>query len=64
MKEALVSVVMPAYNAEKYIEQAIRSVQNQSYSNWELLICDDCSSDNTTHIIKKYQKKDDRIKLF
>jgi teichuronic acid biosynthesis glycosyltransferase TuaG len=53
MKEALVSVVMPAYNAEKYIEQAIRSVQNQSYSNWELLICDDCSSDNTTHIIKK-----------
>ena len=46
-EEALVSVIMPAYNAEKYIEEAISSVVSQTYENWELLILDDCSSDRT-----------------
>ncbi|MFW7385519.1 glycosyltransferase family 2 protein [Vagococcus fluvialis] len=64
MNEPLVSIIMPAYNAEKYIEEAIQSVQNQSYQNWELLICDDCSTDNTVKIIENKIKKDLRIKLF
>ena len=54
---------MPAYNSEKYIAQAIGSVLNQNYTNWELIIINDCSTDNTEQIIKSYQKKDRRIKL-
>ncbi len=57
----LVSVVMPAYNASKFIGRAIESVLSQSYSNIELVITDDASTDNTCEIIKKY--KDDRVKL-
>ena len=48
---------MPAYNSEKYISQAIESVLNQSYTKWELIIINDCSTDNTEQIIKKYQQK-------
>ena len=47
MKDSLISVVMPAYNAEKYIEQAIDSILKQSYINIELLIADDGSTDKT-----------------
>ena len=54
---------MPAYNSEKYIAQAIESVLNQNYTNWELIIINDCSTDNTEQIIKSYQKKDRRIKM-
>lgn len=58
-KEAeLCSIIMPAYNSEKYIAQAIESVLNQSHTNWELIIINDCSTDNTEQIIKKYQQKD------
>lgn len=63
MKEPLVSIIMPAYNAEKYIKKAIESVQKQDYQNWELLICDDCSVDLTKEIIKNYISGDKRIKL-
>lgn len=59
----MVSVVMPAYNAEKYIKETIESVQKQTVSNWELIIVDDCSSDQTRMIIQEIQKKDERIKL-
>jgi len=55
---------MPAYNAGKYIEQAIQCILNQTYTNWELLITDDASTDNTNEIIKKYALKDSRIKCF
>ena len=58
----LVSVIMPAYNAEKYIGQAVESIINQTYSNWELIIVDDKSIDNTLNIIKEY--KDERIKVY
>lgn len=58
----LVSIVMPSYNSEKYIKASIDSVVNQSYTNWELLIVDDCSTDKTVDIIKSF--KDERIKLF
>ncbi|HLR41723.1 MAG TPA: glycosyltransferase family 2 protein [Pseudogracilibacillus sp.] len=57
----LVSIVTPTYNSEVFIEETIQSILNQSYMNWELLIVDDCSTDNTVDIIKRYT--DERIKL-
>lgn len=57
MKNPLVSVIMPVYNGEKFIAQAIVSILAQSYQNFELLIVDDCSFDNTAKIIKYYQKR-------
>lgn len=59
-----VSIIMPNYNCEKFLEETINSVINQTYTNWELLIVDDCSTDGSVEIIKSYFKKDDRIKLF
>ncbi len=56
----LVSVIMPAYNCDKYIADAIRSVLAQTYSNWELLIVDDCSTDQTAQIIASFD--DPRIR--
>lgn len=50
----LVSIIMPSYNSEKYIANSIRSVFAQTYTNWELLIVDDCSTDNTVEVIKPY----------
>ncbi|ELA8731790.1 glycosyltransferase family 2 protein, partial [Morganella morganii] len=61
MKTPLISVIMPAYNAEKYISDSIDSVLNQSIQNFELIIIDDNSQDNTTNIINKYN--DPRIVL-
>ncbi len=58
----LVSILMPAYNAEDTINEAIDSVLQQSYSNFELLIQDDCSSDTTSSLIEAYD--DERIKFF
>ena len=56
----LVSIIMPSYNTAKYIVNAIHSVLQQTYSNWELIIVDDCSTDNTDEIIKPFLV-DDRI---
>jgi len=55
---------MPAYNAEKYIEAAIKSVQKQDYSDWELIIVDDGSTDSTAFKIQQVSKNDNRIKYF
>ena len=55
---------MPAYNAEKYISQAIDSVQRQTYQEWELIIVDDASTDNTYKIAQEFCQKDSRVKLF
>lgn len=63
MVERLVSVITPAYNAEKYISSAIESVLAQTYTNWEMIIVDDGSTDSTAEIIKKYLK-DNRIKYY
>lgn len=60
----LVSVVMPVYNAEKYLSQAIESILNQTYKNFEFIIIDDCSTDKSWEIIQKYAKKDKRINSF
>ena len=56
MSQDLVSVIMPSYNTEKYILDSIQSVQAQTYANWELIIVDDCSTDNTVEIVKKHIK--------
>lgn len=62
MQEGLVSIVTPVYNAERFIKETIDSVISQTYSNWELILVDDCSSDSSADIISEYIKKDDRIK--
>ena len=59
-----VSIIMPVYNAEKYVSEAIESVRNQSYENWELIIVDDGSTDRSPEIINAYSRKDPRIKSF
>ena len=58
----MVSIVMPAYNVEKYIAESIRSIQEQSYGDWELLIVDDDSSDGTAEIIAAFMETDQRIR--
>ena len=59
--QPLVSVIMPSYNAEKYIAESIESVLHQTYANWGLVITDDCSTDRTTDIVKSYCQQDQRI---
>src|SRR6266404_2888512 len=63
-KEPLVSVIMPAWNNEHYIEAAIDSLLRQTYRNWELIVVNDCSSDKTGEVIDRLAKKDKRIKAF
>lgn len=59
----LISIIMAAYNAEKTIRQAIDSVLKQTYSEWELLVVDDCSQDQTIAIVKDFSLKDSRVRL-
>lgn len=59
-----VSIITPVYNCEKLISQTIDCVLNQTYEDWELLLVDDCSTDKSAEIIKKYVKKDKRIRYF
>ena len=58
-----ISVVIPVYNSEKTITYCIRSVQNQKMSDIEIILVDDYSTDNSTNLIRKFQKNDKRIKL-
>lgn len=60
----LVSIVIPSYNCANYIADTIRSIQDQTYANWELLITDDCSTDNSIQVINSFTETDPRIKLF
>ena len=62
-KEELVSIVTPVYNSEKFISETIQTVKNQTYQNWELLLVNDYSTDNSENVIREYEKQDDRIKL-
>ena len=64
MVEGLVSVITPTYNCGKFIGATIASVQNQDYNNWEMIIVDDCSQDETKNIVTEIAAKDDRIKYF
>lgn len=61
MIDKLVSIITPCYNGEKYIEETIESVRKQSYINWEMIVVDDGSTDNSAKIIKKYSDIDRRI---
>ena len=64
MSEDLISILLSSYNSEKTIENSINSVLKQNYSNFELLIIDDCSNDQTYKIIEKCASNDNRIKMY
>ena len=64
MIEGLVSIIMPSWNTEKFIAETIQSVIDQTYKNWELIIADDCSPDDSGKIADKLASKDARIKVF
>ena len=57
------SIITPSYNSSKFIEECVNSVLLQSYSNWELLIVDDCSLDNSKELLLNILEKDDRIRV-
>lgn len=62
MIDGLVSVIMPSWNTSNFIAESIQSVIDQTYENWELIIVDDCSTDNTDEVVAKF--KDKRIRYF
>lgn len=62
--EDLISVITPTYNCGKFIGETIESVINQTYKNWEMIIVDDCSTDDTKEQVEKYLKNDWRIKYY
>ena len=64
MGNELVSIIMPSYNCGQYVEDTIRSVQAQTYQNWEIIFMDDCSPDDTVRRVSVLREKDPRIKLF
>ena len=59
----LVSIITPAYNCEKFVAEAIESVLQQSYHNWEMIIVNDASTDHTSSILQRYAKSDKRIRV-
>lgn len=59
-----IDIVLATYNGEKYLKEQLDSILNQTYTNFRLLISDDCSTDSTKEILKEYEKKDNRIKIF
>lgn len=59
----MISIVLPTFNGEKYIEKAIIEILHQTYTDFELIIVNDCSTDSTPKIISQYAGKDDRIKV-
>lgn len=63
MTEPLISVIMPAYNADRFIAEAICSVRAQTYENWELLVLDDGSGDTTCQVVQTLCREDPRIRL-
>lgn len=64
MNQDLVSIIMPSFNCGEYVEETIRSVQAQTYKNWEIIFMDDCSPDDTVRYVSSLREKDPRIKLF
>jgi len=64
MEKNKISVILPVYNGGRFVGKSIESVLNQSYKNIELIIVNDCSTDNTQEVISDYATKDDRIKIY
>jgi len=64
MTNDLVSIIMPSYNCGEYVEDTIRSVQAQTYDNWEIIFMDDCSTDDTVQRVSELRNKDSRIRLY
>lgn len=58
-----ISIILPTYNVEQYIARAIESCINQTFKNIEIIVVDDCGSDESIDIAKEYAKKDERIKI-
>jgi glycosyltransferase involved in cell wall biosynthesis len=63
-EKPLVSIITPVYNGEKYLAECIVSVLSQTYSNWEYLIANNCSTDHTLSIAKRYESEDERVKVY
>ena len=65
MKKELVSIIVPVYNVEKYIVETMDCVRSQTYTEWELLLIEDCSKDNSAAVIEQYieETKEQRIRL-
>lgn len=64
VNDFMISIAMATYNGEKYLREQLDSILAQTITDWELVICDDCSKDSTVEILKSYQEQDDRIKIF
>ena len=64
MESPLVSIILPLYNSQKYLSETIESIINQSYTNWELIITDDCSVDKSYDIAKSYSLIEKRILIY
>ena len=64
IKQSLVSIIVPCYNVEKYVEECVHSVISQVYENWECILIDDGSKDNTYDLIKNLEEKESRIRVF
>ena len=64
MTNNMVSVIMPSYNCGRYLEESIRSVQAQTYQNWELIFMDDCSKDDSISRVSAMRDRDNRIQVF
>ena len=60
----MISIAMTTYNGEKYLREQLDSILTQTYKNFELIICDDCSKDKTRKILTEYEQKDNRIKIY
>jgi len=56
-----VSIIMPLYNSERYLEETLESVLNQTYKNWELIIVNDCSTDSSVEIVEKYIETEKKL---
>ena len=59
----LISIVMPCFNSAQFVADAINSVTNQSYKNWELIVVDDNSTDDTVRVVSAFEKKNRKINL-
>lgn len=63
MEKGLISIIVPVFNTERYLNQCIDSILKQSYSNWELILVDDGTYDNSYKICKNYEQQDERIRI-